>query len=240
MDRTRTRTPEEVDWAKAPSAVAVVIAVTVEEITWLHKYAFEGKIKDDPIFKLLITKTGYRPIQYKNIIATLPVLCIEKNFWGLDEVIQTEIDLVETDFMPPYLDANQWSTIHHVQVSTVNLTNTPDVVTGECPVCFEMMEQTHVFDANLQKEFLAKMKALIMIIFGQCDEATKTKIVLGAIYPADLQAGRLIEFLNQLHSVSFGRDYIGLSYGPSKQVVAVKLMNNYTNNEPHKSHDFKE
>ena len=76
------------------------------------------------------------------------------------------------------------STTHHVQVSTVNPTNAPDTVTGEHFACFEMMEQRHVFDSNLQKKllseyerdsknksqeytkFLANKKALITIIFG--------------------------------------------------------------------------
>ena len=71
------------------------------------------------------------------------------------------------------------------------------------PAHFEILEQTHVFDTNLQKEllteyeqdsknkskeyakFLANKKALVMIIFGQCDEATKTKITLRATYGAD-------------------------------------------------------
>ena len=116
--------------------------------------------------------------------------------------------------MLPYLDTNQWSTTHHVQVSTINPTNVSDAVTGERPACFEMMERTHVFDTNLQKEllseykrdsknksqeyskFLADKKALITIILGQCDEATNTKIALERTYAADRQAGRLIEFLN--------------------------------------------
>ena len=120
------------------------------------------------------------------------------------------------------------------------------------------MERTHVFDANLQKEllleyerdsknksqeyakFLANKKALITILFGQCDEATKTKIALGATYAADRQAGSLIAFLERLRTVCFGSDDGGLSYGPYKQVVAVKLMNNYTNNEPNDPHGFKE
>jgi len=33
------------------------------------------------------------------------------------------------------------------------------------------------------------------IIFGQCDEGTKTKIALRATYNTDCQAGSLIEFL---------------------------------------------
>ena len=89
-------------------------------------------------------------------------------------------------------------------------------------------------------KFLADKKALIKIIFGQCDEATKTKIVLKTIYAAGRQAGKLIKFLNRLRTVSFGHDDSGLSYGPYKQVIAVKLMNSYTNNKSNNPHDFKE
>ena len=62
-------------------------------------------MKNGPISKLLFTKTGHRPTQYKKITDTLPVLCVEKNFWGVNEVIRTGHDLVERDFMSTYLDA---------------------------------------------------------------------------------------------------------------------------------------
>ena len=45
----------------------------------IAKYAFEGKMKDGPIYKLLITKTGHRSTQFKKINETLPVLCVDKN-----------------------------------------------------------------------------------------------------------------------------------------------------------------
>ena len=152
MIKTGTGSPEEVDGAKAPAAVAVAIAIMIA-----NKHAFEGKMKDGSISKLLNTKPGHRPTEYKKIGDTLPVLCADKNFQG-SEVIQTRNDLVETDFMPTYPNANLWSTTHHVQVSTVNPTNALDTVTGERPACFEMMEQTHVFDANFQKEQLSEYK----------------------------------------------------------------------------------
>ena len=60
--------------------------------------------------------------------------------------------------MPTYPNDNQWSSTHHVQVSTINLTNPPDAITGERSACFEMMERTHIFDANLQKELLSEYK----------------------------------------------------------------------------------
>ena len=68
----------------------------------------------------------------------------------------------------------------------------------------------------------------------------KVEITLGANYEADRQEGRLIKFLNWLYTVCFGSDNGGLSYRPYKQVVAVKLMNNYSNNIPHDLHGFKE
>ena len=124
--------------------------------------------------------------------------------------------------MPPYPNNTQWPTTHHVQVSIVDPNHQvqPD---GLRPICYEMMEQTHVFDANLQKEllseykrntknksqeyakFLAEKKALIPILFGQYNEVTKTKIALGATYAADCQAGRLSTFIEQMCTDFFWR-----------------------------------
>ena len=138
-----------------------------------------------------------------------------------------------------------------MEIQTVNPTATIDLTTSvRPPITFVVQKKTDVFDANLQKwllsqykrsykikseeyaKLVANKKALITIIFGQFDEATRTKIALGATYAADRQAGSLIAFLEQLRTVCFGSDDCGLSYGPYKQIVAVKLMDNYTNNEP--------
>ena len=61
-----------------------------------------------------------------------------------------------------------------------------------------------------------------MILFRQCDEATKTKIVLGATYAADRQAGRLIAFIGRLRTVCFGSDDGGLSYYQNKLCVVAR------------------
>ena len=66
------------------------------------KYAFEGKMKDNSTFKLIITKTGYRPNQYKKIVDTLPV---SKKYQGLNEVVWTGNNLVKEDFMSLYPDS---------------------------------------------------------------------------------------------------------------------------------------
>ena len=98
MVRTGTRSLEEVDGAEEDSAAVVMaIVVTVNLIT---KYSSEETMKDGPIFKLTITKTGHRPYQFKKISDALPVLCTNKMYQGLDEVLRTRRDLVETYIMP--------------------------------------------------------------------------------------------------------------------------------------------
>ena len=78
----------------------------------IAKYSFEGKMKGGPISKLTITETGHRPSQFKKISDAFPILCVDKNYQGLDEVLCTGRDQVATDFMPLYPDANQWSDSH--------------------------------------------------------------------------------------------------------------------------------
>ena len=99
-------------------------------------------MKDGSISKLLITKTGHRPIQFKKIIDTLPVLCADKNFQDLDEVLRTGIDLVESNFMPTYLNATRWLSTHHVQIQTVAPGAAIDTTTGVRPFVPTVVEQT--------------------------------------------------------------------------------------------------
>ena len=86
----------------------------------ITKYAFEGKMKDGPISKLLITKIGRRPTQYKKITDTLPLLCTDQNYQGINDVIWNKINRVETDFIPIYPNATQWLNTNHVEIVTVN------------------------------------------------------------------------------------------------------------------------
>ena len=118
----------------------------------IAKCAFERKMKDGPISKLIITKTEHHPTQYNKTVDTLPVLCTDKNYQCLNEVVQTENDLVEADFMLLYLDTIHWSTMYHVQISTVNPMDVSQA-DGSCPPRLKILEQTHVFDANLTKEY---------------------------------------------------------------------------------------
>ena len=46
----------------------------------IAKSSFEGKMKDGSLFKLTITECTHQATQYKKIIDTLPVLCVDKGF----------------------------------------------------------------------------------------------------------------------------------------------------------------
>ena len=122
----------------------------------------------------------------------------------------------------------------------------------------EMQEKSHVIDPNLQKQLLsdykqklnlklqewskltANKKSLMTIIFGQCDDATRTEIALGANYKTDHEDGELINFLTRLQTVFYGSDDRGLSFKPYKNVVVVKSLNNFSNAKPNDPHEFKE
>ena len=214
-------------------------------------------MKDGLISKLTITRTGHWSTQYKKIADTLPVLCADKKYRGIDDVLCNEIKLVEAAFTLIYSDTNQWSNTYNVDIRTINPTAAILADDGSSLQTITLEQQTNIFNANLQKQllsefdqkskiksqefskFVADKKALMTIIFGQYDKATKTKIALGATYNANRQAGNLIKFFKQVHIVCFGNNNRGLSFGPYKQVVAVKLMNNYSNNKPHDAHGFK-
>ena len=103
MVKIGTKTLEEVDRAKeTPVVEAAAIVVMITETRQSQNMRLKDTMKDGPISKLLITKTGHRTTQYKKIADTLSVICVDKNFRGLDEAIWTGHDLVERDFIPTY------------------------------------------------------------------------------------------------------------------------------------------
>ena len=134
----------------------------------------------------------------------------------------------------------------HIQVSIVNPDGNPDDITGKRPVCYQMMELLSEYKHNSKKKsqeyakFLGDKKSLIAILFGQCDEATQTKIALRASYTADRDARRFLDFIKWMRTVCFGGDDSGLSYRLYKQVVAIKSLNTYINNDLQDPHGYKE
>ena len=74
---------------------------------------------------------------------------------------------------------------------------------------------------NVWSKLVSDKKSLITIIFGQCNDATRTKIA----------------FLTRLRTICYKSDDGDLSYKSYKMVVTVKSLNNFsnsnTNNNPH-------
>ena len=89
-------------------------------------------------------------------------------------------------------------------------------------------------------KFLQDKKSLITILYGQCDETTQIEIALGDNYTNDQNGGRLLVFVDRMRAICLGGDDGGLSFPPYKQVVAVKSLNTYTNNDTYDPNGFKE
>ena len=113
-------------------------------------------MKDGPLSKLTITKSGQQATQYKKIIDALPVFCADKGYRFIDDVIQTNTELLQAAFLPTYPDPALWSSTYHVQINVVNPAAIPDPQTLRRPVIADMQEKSHVFNPNLQKRLLSE------------------------------------------------------------------------------------
>ena len=112
-------------------------------------------MKDGPLSKLTITKSGQRATQYKKIIDALPVFCTDKGYRFIDDVICTNKELQEAAFLPTYPDSTQYSTTYHVQLEVVDPSATANAQ-GVHAMHTEMQEKSHVFDPDLQKRLLSE------------------------------------------------------------------------------------
>ena len=194
-------------------------------------------MKEGPLFKLTITKGGQQTTQYKKIIDALPVLCADKGFRYVGEIIRTNTELVEATFIPTYPDETQWLTDHEVYVEVVNKQGMP--VSGVLPKKSILTKKTIITNSNLQKKLLskddqefklksqewAKLKAdkmaVITIVYGQCDDASQTEITLNPDYKTNCKDGNLIKFLKRVRTVCYGSKDRGFSFKPYKNVVVL-------------------
>ena len=215
-------------------------------------------MKDGPLSKLTITKGGQRATQYKKIIDALPVFYANKGYTFINDIIRTGTERLQASFLPTYPVTGRWLNTYHVEVVTVDANALPDATTGRRPEVVKLQEKTHISNPNLQKrllsehdiqsklqlgewsKLLADKRSLMTIIYGQCDDATRTEIALGTDYETIRTNAELIRFLELVRKVCYGSDDGGLSFKPYKIVVAVKSMNNFTNNKPNDPHGFKE
>ena len=105
-----------------------------------------------PLFSFLnstFSKLLNIPIQRK-VIDTLPILCADKNYQGINDVLCNGIDLVEADFTLTYPDANLCLNTYDVEITTINPT-TALLADGTRAQIITLEQQTHALNTNLQK-----------------------------------------------------------------------------------------
>ena len=71
-------------------------------------------MKDGLLSKLTITVGGQQAIQYKKVIDALPVFYANKGYRYINNIIHTDTELVEKDFLPKYPDSTKWSKSYHI------------------------------------------------------------------------------------------------------------------------------
>ena len=76
--------------------------------------SFEGKLKEGYLHKLTITELTHRATQYKKTNDALLVLCADKGFQFVDNVICTNSELVEMAFLLPYPNKVLLFNVKHV------------------------------------------------------------------------------------------------------------------------------
>ena len=154
-------------------------------------------MKNGCLSKLTITKSGYRATQYKKFIDSLPGFCTDKNCkhrWYYSYKHQADRSYFLTG-----ISGYNTMVIHLSCQYRTRWSDCRDRRTiGARPTCTEMVEKSFVFYPNLQEQLLsdhnqqsklklqeqAKLitnkKSLMTIIFGQCDDPTRTVIALAA------------------------------------------------------------
>ena len=93
---------------------------------------------------MTITETGHRATQYKKIIITLPILCVDKNYRCIEDVFHIWMNLDKANFTPPYPDTGQWSNTYNIEIKIVDPLGTPDLGTGKHPPTIVVRTRTYV------------------------------------------------------------------------------------------------
>ena len=94
-------------------------------------------MEDDCLSKLLITKSGHRATQYKNILDALSSFYNDKNYKYIDDIISTNTELTEAYFLPAYPVRIQQSSAHYMSLRSVDPIVGIDVPSGASSTCIE-------------------------------------------------------------------------------------------------------
>ena len=115
----------------------------------ITKSLFEDKMKDACLHKLTITECSHQATQFKKIHNALPVLCTDKGFRFISDIICTNKELLKTNHLTIYPDANLWLRTMNLKINLIDPLVPVDTQTGARPIIKVVAKKTHVFDTNM-------------------------------------------------------------------------------------------
>ena len=156
-----------------------------------------GEVKDNCISHLSITKDGPRSMQLTKILKAIPFLCQDKHYDYISDIISTNIELAQEEFLSDHSIKRQGPSEHHVKPGVVDPIIGLNVPSNNIPINSKMVETTLISNTNPQvshhsdhseglssrshdwDKHIADKKSIMVLILSQCDETTRREMTLG-------------------------------------------------------------
>ena len=115
----------------------------------MPNHRLKVKFQDGYFNKLTIYEYSNQATQLKKINNTLPVLCADKGYRHLENIINNNDELDKVTLMSLYPDATQKYIVMDVKIDTVDPNSIPSSTASVCSVIKCLKTETHDFDENL-------------------------------------------------------------------------------------------
>ena len=109
-----------------------------------------GGTIDNHISQLSITKDGLRSIQLTKILEAIPCLCQHHHYDYISDIISTNIEPTQEEFLLDHLIKRRPPSKHHVKPGVVDLIIGLNVPSGNVPINSDMVEVTPISNTNPQ------------------------------------------------------------------------------------------
>ena len=153
-----------------------------------------GEAIDNRISQLSITKDGPRSIQLTKILEAIPFLCQYHHYDYISDIISTNIEPTQEEFLLDLSIKRQRPSKHHVMPGIIDPIIGLDVPSGNVPIKSKMVEITPIPSTNPQvshhsvrsegtsprshewDKHIANKKSIMALILSQCDETTREEM----------------------------------------------------------------
>ena len=149
------------------------------------------EVKDNHISQLSITKDGPQSIELTQILEAIPLICQEHHYDYISDIISTNIEPTQEEFLSDLSIKRQRPPKHHVKLGIVDPIIGLDVPSGIVLIKSEMIEMTPISNTNPQvshhpirskgtssrshewDKHIADKKSIMALILSRRDEITK-------------------------------------------------------------------